>query len=272
MDTDWCLLCGTYSPAGQPYCSDRCSRADSFYASMSQQPEGRWTDEGGGGVIEQGNDELDLDASSASSQYQGAYASSNAGTNDGSSASSTAPEEAASSPPTSPNMRPIVAEEEEPTPNPSSPPTSSMFASAHDLTISSSQFNQVGRDQHSALPVPYGLTAYSHDLDVVSHVTHHHHVYNPLKIFPIPLPLPFSPTSTLASWWALLSPDTALPSPPTRLTWFPGISSAVLASLMKEAATWCFPVLSAFVIAAAYASTLESGSSTRLGLPGALER
>ncbi|KAJ8521870.1 hypothetical protein ONZ45_g1499 [Pleurotus djamor] len=246
MDTDWCLLCGTYSPAGQPYCSDRCSRADSFYASMSQQPEGRWADEGSGGVIEQADDELGLDPSSASSQHHG--------TNDGSSASSTAPEEAPSSPPTSPNMGPIVAEEDEPTPNPSPPPTSSMFASAHDLTISSSQFNQVGRDQH------------------ISHVANHHHVCNPLKVLHLPLPLPFSPSSTLASWWALLSPDTAFESPPTRLTWFPGIGGSVSTSLMKEAATWCFPLLSAFVVATVYVSTLDSGSSTRLGLPGALER
>ncbi|KAJ8469415.1 hypothetical protein ONZ45_g16897 [Pleurotus djamor] len=250
MDTDWCLLCGTYSPAGQPYCSDRCSRADSFYASMSQQPEGRWSGEGSGGVIEQAEDEFN--PSSASSQHRGAYASPNAGTNDGSSASSTAPEEAPSSPPTSPSMGPIVAEEDEPTPNPSPPPTSSMFASAHDVTISSSQFNQVGRDQH------------------ISHVTNHHHAYNLLKVFPLPFAVPFSPSSTLASWWALLSPDTALESPPTRLIWLPGIGSAVLASFMKEAATWFFPLLSAFVVAA-YASTLEPGSSARLGLPGALE-
>ncbi|KAJ8521858.1 hypothetical protein ONZ45_g1501 [Pleurotus djamor] len=71
-------------------------------------------------------------------------------------------------------MGPIVAEEDEPTSNPSPPPTSSV----HDLTISSSQFNQVGRDQH------------------ISHVTNHHHAYNPCKIIPIPLPLP---TSTHAS-------------------------------------------------------------------------
>ncbi|KAJ8508705.1 hypothetical protein ONZ45_g9052 [Pleurotus djamor] len=151
-------------------------------------------------------------------------------------------------------MRPIVAEEEEPTLNPSSPPTSSMFASAQGVTISSSQFNQVGRDQH------------------ISHVTNHHHTYRSFKILPIPLPLPLSPASTLASWWALLSPDTAFESPPTRLTWFPGIGGSVSTSLMKEAATWCFPLLSALVVAAAYATTLESGSSHRLGLPSGLER